>query len=172
MTCTISRSLPYMHFLILLFDLDINTFSSPLRNKCKHACSDEISAACEAMEGLKVVNGLECKITCNSSKEKGWEIEVDIIRIQKTICFAQKAEEEVCIEVVRAVTTSQGFQWHDAGVERSSGNERTECAQGMKEPTVPKKKKKKKEKEKKLVTYHDHVVEQYSSLLSYPVQHL
>ncbi|TYK23458.1 paired amphipathic helix protein Sin3-like 3 isoform X3 [Cucumis melo var. makuwa] len=68
------------------------------QNKCKHACSDEISAACEAMVGLKVVNGLECKITCNSSK------------IQKTICFAQKAEEEVCIEVVRAVTTSQGLQ--------------------------------------------------------------
>ncbi|CAK9308573.1 unnamed protein product [Citrullus colocynthis] len=38
------------------------------RNKCKHGCSDEMSAGCEAMEGLKVVNGLECKITCNSSK--------------------------------------------------------------------------------------------------------
>lgn len=57
--------------LLTLFGLDINIntfFFSLLRNKCKYACRDDISAACQAMEGLKVVNGLECKITCNSSK--------------------------------------------------------------------------------------------------------
>ncbi|XVF84864.1 hypothetical protein PTKIN_Ptkin17bG0073500 [Pterospermum kingtungense] len=34
--------------------------------KCKGG--DELSSTCQATEGLKVVNGLECKIACNSSK--------------------------------------------------------------------------------------------------------
>ncbi|KAI3952206.1 hypothetical protein MKW98_005901 [Papaver atlanticum] len=38
------------------------------RNKRKFACEDESSLASEAMEGVKLVNGLECKIACNSSK--------------------------------------------------------------------------------------------------------
>ncbi|XP_059648928.1 paired amphipathic helix protein Sin3-like 4 isoform X2 [Cornus florida] len=38
------------------------------RNKRQYACGDELSATCQAMEGLQVVNGLECKIACNSSK--------------------------------------------------------------------------------------------------------
>ncbi|KAA8533070.1 hypothetical protein F0562_033397 [Nyssa sinensis] len=38
------------------------------RNKCRYTCGDELSAACLAMEGLQLVNGLECKIACNSSK--------------------------------------------------------------------------------------------------------
>ncbi|XP_044489131.1 paired amphipathic helix protein Sin3-like 4 isoform X3 [Mangifera indica] len=38
------------------------------RNKRKVAGDDEFSATCQAMEGLQIVNGLECKITCNSSK--------------------------------------------------------------------------------------------------------
>ncbi|KAJ4711205.1 Paired amphipathic helix protein Sin3-like [Melia azedarach] len=38
------------------------------RNKFKYAGGDEFSASCQAMEGLQVVNGLECKISCNSSK--------------------------------------------------------------------------------------------------------
>ncbi|CAK9146264.1 unnamed protein product [Ilex paraguariensis] len=38
------------------------------RNKRKYACGDEVSATCEAMDGIKVVNGLECKIACNLSK--------------------------------------------------------------------------------------------------------
>ncbi|KAL5826589.1 hypothetical protein ACOSQ4_018386 [Xanthoceras sorbifolium] len=37
-------------------------------NKCKFAGDDEFSATSQAMEGLQVINGLECKITCNSSK--------------------------------------------------------------------------------------------------------
>ncbi|XP_010272120.1 PREDICTED: paired amphipathic helix protein Sin3-like 4 isoform X1 [Nelumbo nucifera] len=38
------------------------------RNKRKNVCGDELSATCKAMEGVTVVNGLECKIACNSSK--------------------------------------------------------------------------------------------------------
>ncbi|GAV75319.1 PAH domain-containing protein/Sin3_corepress domain-containing protein [Cephalotus follicularis] len=38
------------------------------RNKHKHAGSDRLSATSQAMEGLQVVNGLECKISCNSFK--------------------------------------------------------------------------------------------------------
>ncbi|XP_031282358.1 paired amphipathic helix protein Sin3-like 4 isoform X2 [Pistacia vera] len=38
------------------------------RNKRKLAGDDEFSATCQAMEGLQIANGLECKITCNSSK--------------------------------------------------------------------------------------------------------
>ncbi|XP_058193271.1 paired amphipathic helix protein Sin3-like 3 [Rhododendron vialii] len=38
------------------------------RNNCKYGFGDELSASCQAMEGLQVVNGLECKIACNSSK--------------------------------------------------------------------------------------------------------
>ncbi|KOM56766.1 hypothetical protein LR48_Vigan10g265800 [Vigna angularis] len=38
------------------------------RNKRKYGNLDELSAICSAMEGVKVINGLECKISCNSSK--------------------------------------------------------------------------------------------------------
>ncbi|GKV22786.1 hypothetical protein SLEP1_g32612 [Rubroshorea leprosula] len=38
------------------------------RSKCRYVGGDEFSATCQAMEGLKVVNGLECKIASNSSK--------------------------------------------------------------------------------------------------------
>ncbi|KAK9675722.1 hypothetical protein RND81_11G026400 [Saponaria officinalis] len=38
------------------------------RSKRKYASGDEISGVSAAMEGLQVVNGLECKIACTSSK--------------------------------------------------------------------------------------------------------
>ncbi|KAK9125519.1 hypothetical protein Scep_014365 [Stephania cephalantha] len=38
------------------------------RNKHNYTCDDEYSATCKAMEGVEVLNGLECKIACNSSK--------------------------------------------------------------------------------------------------------
>ncbi|KAB2042110.1 hypothetical protein ES319_D02G193000v1 [Gossypium barbadense] len=38
------------------------------RNVRKCAGGDELSSTCRTTEGLKVVNGLECKIACNSSK--------------------------------------------------------------------------------------------------------
>lgn len=38
------------------------------RNKRKFKCGDELFAISQAMQGLQVVNGLECKIACNSSK--------------------------------------------------------------------------------------------------------
>ncbi|KAG4395714.1 hypothetical protein GLYMA_19G016300v4 [Glycine max] len=38
------------------------------RNKRQYGNLDELSAICSAMEGVKVVNGLECKIACSSSK--------------------------------------------------------------------------------------------------------
>ncbi|CAL5370003.1 unnamed protein product [Camellia sinensis] len=41
------------------------------RNKRKYADFDESSAICKAMEGVCVVNGLECKMTCSSSKKYG-----------------------------------------------------------------------------------------------------
>ncbi|KAJ0971557.1 hypothetical protein J5N97_019516 [Dioscorea zingiberensis] len=38
------------------------------RNKRKLGHSDDYSAYCKAMDGVQVVNGLECKMSCNSSK--------------------------------------------------------------------------------------------------------
>ncbi|KAI3954048.1 hypothetical protein MKW98_017872 [Papaver atlanticum] len=38
------------------------------RNKRKYACGEEISGAYNAMDGVRVVNGLECKISCVTSK--------------------------------------------------------------------------------------------------------
>ncbi|KAL4362985.1 hypothetical protein GQ457_04G006650 [Hibiscus cannabinus] len=38
------------------------------RNIRKCAGGDDLSSTCQATEGLKIVNGLECKIACNSSK--------------------------------------------------------------------------------------------------------
>ena len=38
------------------------------RNKRKYELGDELSATSQAMEGLRVMNGLECKIACSSSK--------------------------------------------------------------------------------------------------------
>jgi len=37
-----------------------------VRNKRRYAGSDEFSS--QAMEGLQIINGLECKIACTSSK--------------------------------------------------------------------------------------------------------
>ena len=36
------------------------------RNKRRYAGNDEFSS--QAMEGLQIINGLECKIACSSSK--------------------------------------------------------------------------------------------------------
>ena len=44
------------------------------RNKRKYASNDDFSSNSQAMEGLQVTNGLECKIACNSSKVKPSEI--------------------------------------------------------------------------------------------------
>ncbi|KAL2904207.1 Paired amphipathic helix protein Sin3-like 3 [Bienertia sinuspersici] len=38
------------------------------RNKCRNTSGNDISSASKAMEGVEVVNGLECKIACTSSK--------------------------------------------------------------------------------------------------------
>ncbi|GFY88375.1 SIN3-like 3 [Actinidia rufa] len=38
------------------------------KNKRKYELGDELSATSQAMEGLRVMNGLECKIACSSSK--------------------------------------------------------------------------------------------------------
>nr|CAB3476585.1 unnamed protein product [Digitaria exilis] len=38
------------------------------RNKRKHSNNDEPSDSLKAMDGIKVVNGLECKISCRTSK--------------------------------------------------------------------------------------------------------
>lgn len=48
--------------------MNANFFLFFCRNNCKYGFGDELSASCQAMEGLQVVNGLECKIACNSSK--------------------------------------------------------------------------------------------------------
>ncbi|KAG6520399.1 hypothetical protein ZIOFF_017449 [Zingiber officinale] len=38
------------------------------RNKRKNKGADEYSATCKATKGIQVINGLECKISCSSSK--------------------------------------------------------------------------------------------------------
>ncbi|KAG6486831.1 hypothetical protein ZIOFF_055411 [Zingiber officinale] len=38
------------------------------RNKRKYGRADEYSTICKAMKGIQVLNGLECKISCSSSK--------------------------------------------------------------------------------------------------------
>ncbi|XP_008787938.2 paired amphipathic helix protein Sin3-like 4 isoform X1 [Phoenix dactylifera] len=38
------------------------------RNKRKFGSDDEYPTTCKVMDGIQVVNGLECKISCNSSK--------------------------------------------------------------------------------------------------------
>ncbi|XP_020097203.1 paired amphipathic helix protein Sin3-like 4 [Ananas comosus] len=38
------------------------------RNKRKQGSDDDYSTTCKAMDGIRVINGLECKISCNSSK--------------------------------------------------------------------------------------------------------
>ncbi|KAK1352436.1 Paired amphipathic helix [Heracleum sosnowskyi] len=38
------------------------------RNKCKYLDPDKSSAICGAVEGARVINGLECKMACTSSK--------------------------------------------------------------------------------------------------------
>ncbi|RXH69830.1 hypothetical protein DVH24_007086 [Malus domestica] len=59
----------YLHdeFLSVLPDKKEKSGIFLMRNKRKYG-SDDLSAICEAMEGLKVANGLECKIAYHSSK--------------------------------------------------------------------------------------------------------
>ncbi|XP_050375013.1 paired amphipathic helix protein Sin3-like 4 isoform X2 [Argentina anserina] len=60
----------YLHndFLTVLPDKKEKSGIFLKRNKRKYSSSDDLSAICQAMEGLKVANGLECKIACHSSK--------------------------------------------------------------------------------------------------------
>ncbi|XP_052172733.1 paired amphipathic helix protein Sin3-like 3 isoform X2 [Diospyros lotus] len=60
----------YLHddFLSLEGDEKENPGVFLRRNKCKCVSGDECSALSQALEGLQVVNGLECKIACKSSK--------------------------------------------------------------------------------------------------------
>ncbi|KAI8528426.1 hypothetical protein RHMOL_Rhmol12G0147900 [Rhododendron molle] len=60
----------YLHDDILSFVSDKKEKSGIFlrRNKRKLDCGDDFSGTCQAMEGLQVVNGLECKISCSSSK--------------------------------------------------------------------------------------------------------
>ncbi|XP_048318177.1 paired amphipathic helix protein Sin3-like 4 isoform X1 [Ziziphus jujuba] len=60
----------YLHndFLSVLPDKKEKSGIFLKRNKRRYASSDDLSTTCQAMEGLQVVNGLECKIACNSSK--------------------------------------------------------------------------------------------------------
>lgn len=50
-----------------------NNVTGFCRNKRKYASSD-VSTTCQATEGLQVVNGLECKIACSSSKVASCEV--------------------------------------------------------------------------------------------------
>ncbi|KAL6983585.1 hypothetical protein U1Q18_016969 [Sarracenia purpurea var. burkii] len=60
----------YLHndLLSLVPDRKVKSGIFMRRNKRKCEFGDEFSAACQAAEGLQVLNGLECKINCNSSK--------------------------------------------------------------------------------------------------------
>lgn len=60
----------YLHndFLSVLPDKKEKSGIFLKRNKSRCASNDDFSATCQAMEGLQVINGLECKIACNSSK--------------------------------------------------------------------------------------------------------
>ncbi|KAG5091420.1 hypothetical protein JHK82_050198 [Glycine max] len=59
------------------------------RNKRKYAISDEYSS--QTLDGLEIINGLECKIVCNSSK------------ILKTFYIEQEEKGEPCIRAVHAM---------------------------------------------------------------------
>ncbi|XP_057529106.1 paired amphipathic helix protein Sin3-like 3 isoform X2 [Amaranthus tricolor] len=60
----------YLHneFLSVVPDKKEKTGIFLKRSKRQHTSGDEISSASFVMEGVQVVNGLECKIACNSSK--------------------------------------------------------------------------------------------------------
>lgn len=49
-----------------------NNICSACRNKRKIAGSDEFTSMSRATEGLQIINGLECKIACSSSKVLFW----------------------------------------------------------------------------------------------------
>lgn len=56
------------------------------RNKRKHSNNDEPSDSLKAMDGIKVVNGLECKISCKTSKV--WHL--DLFGYSITCNFSQE----------------------------------------------------------------------------------
>ena len=47
---------------------DLLLFIDICRNKRQFGALDELSAISTAMEDVQVINGLECKVACNSSK--------------------------------------------------------------------------------------------------------
>ncbi|PON46541.1 Histone deacetylase interacting protein [Parasponia andersonii] len=58
----------YNDFLSVLPDKKEKSGIFLKRNKRKYASNDDFSSTSQAMEGLQVTNGLECKIACSSSK--------------------------------------------------------------------------------------------------------
>ncbi|KAJ9540584.1 hypothetical protein OSB04_027090 [Centaurea solstitialis] len=61
------------------------------RNKRQFSDMDESSAIAVAMEGVHVVNGLECKMSCSSSKLSGGRSPTS--STQKTCCSVRKEKE-------------------------------------------------------------------------------
>uniref|UniRef100_A0A803PD15 Histone deacetylase interacting domain-containing protein n=1 Tax=Cannabis sativa TaxID=3483 RepID=A0A803PD15_CANSA len=85
----------YNDFLSVLPDKKEKSGMFLKRNKRKYASNDDFSSTSQAMEGLQVTNGLECKIACISSK--------------KTFCSGQKGDGKICIKIVCA-TARVGLQ--------------------------------------------------------------
>lgn len=54
--------------LLIPFPLFVPIVCCSSRNKRKYSDNDEPSDFLKAMDGIKVVNGLECKISCKTSK--------------------------------------------------------------------------------------------------------
>jgi len=58
----------FSEYLCSLSDKKLSEGVYLVRNKRKHSNNDEPSDSLKAMDDIKVVNGLECKISCKTSK--------------------------------------------------------------------------------------------------------
>ncbi|CAL2231520.1 unnamed protein product [Prunus armeniaca] len=96
----------YLHneFLSVLPDKKEKSGIFLKRNKCAYGSSDELSAICEAMEGLKVTNGLECKIACHSSK-------VSYVLDTEDFLFRTKRKRKTLHRGQFMPKAGQVFQW-------------------------------------------------------------
>lgn len=58
----------------IMYSCDRQFFDSIMfcRNKRKYGSADENSTTCKAMKGIQVFNGMECQISCGSSKVLHW----------------------------------------------------------------------------------------------------
>ncbi|CAN6477714.1 unnamed protein product [Victoria cruziana] len=82
------------------------------RNMSRYACNDEYLSICKAMEGVRIVNGLECKISCSNSKASYVLDTEDFLYRSRRKRLNARSRNSSCLDHVKSVNASKLERFH------------------------------------------------------------